>query len=36
MKWSWKLGQFAGIGVDMHATFLLLVGRRHASSKRHE
>ncbi len=26
MKWSWKLGEFAGIGVYMHATFLLLVG----------
>ena len=26
MKWSWKLGEFAGIGVYMHATFLLLLG----------
>lgn len=26
MKWSWKLGRFAGIEVYMHATFLLLVG----------
>jgi Zn-dependent protease len=26
MKWSWKIGQFAGIGVYMHAIFLLLVG----------
>ncbi len=26
MKWSWKIGEFAGIGVYMHATFLLLVG----------
>ena len=26
MKWSWKLGTFAGIGVYIHATFLLLVG----------
>lgn len=25
MKWSWKLGQFRGIGVYMHATFLILV-----------
>ncbi len=25
MKWSWKLGEFAGIGVYMHATFLLLL-----------
>lgn len=26
MKWSWKLGRFAGIDVHMHATFLLLIG----------
>ena len=26
MKWSWKLGQVAGIDVYMHATFLLLIG----------
>jgi len=26
MKWSWKMGEFAGIGVYMHATFLLLIG----------
>src|SRR5947208_11729394 len=26
MKWSWKLGRFAGIDVYMHATFLLLIG----------
>jgi Zn-dependent protease len=26
MKWSWKIGEFAGIGVYMHATFLILVG----------
>lgn len=26
MKWSWRLGTFAGIGVYMHATFLLLLG----------
>ena len=25
MKWSWKLGRFAGIDVRVHATFLLLV-----------
>ncbi len=26
MKWSWKLGEVSGIGVYMHATFLLLIG----------
>ncbi|HET7207365.1 MAG TPA: site-2 protease family protein [Terriglobales bacterium] len=26
MKWSWKLGTFAGIAVYVHATFLLLLG----------
>jgi Zn-dependent protease len=26
MRWSWKIGEFAGIGVYMHATFLLLIG----------
>ena len=26
MKWSWKLGTFAGIAVYIHATFLLLLG----------
>jgi Zn-dependent protease/CBS domain-containing protein len=26
MKWSWKLGAFRGIGVYMHATFLILIG----------
>jgi Zn-dependent protease len=26
MRWSWKLGEVAGIGVYMHATFLLLIG----------
>ncbi|HXG30549.1 MAG TPA: site-2 protease family protein [Thermodesulfobacteriota bacterium] len=25
MKWSWKLGEVAGIGVYIHATFLLIV-----------
>lgn len=25
MKWSWKIGDFAGIGVYIHATFLLLI-----------
>jgi len=26
MKWSWRIGRFAGIDVFIHATFLLLVG----------
>lgn len=26
MKWSWKLGEFSGIGVYVHATFLVLIG----------
>ena len=26
MKWSWKIARVAGIDVNMHATFLLLVG----------
>ncbi len=26
MKWSWKLGTFAGIDVFMHVTFLILLG----------
>jgi Zn-dependent protease/predicted transcriptional regulator len=26
MKWSWKIGTFAGVVVYMHATFLLLLG----------
>jgi Zn-dependent protease/CBS domain-containing protein len=26
MKWSWKLGQLAGIDLRIHATFLLLLG----------
>jgi Zn-dependent protease len=26
MKWSWKLGEIAGIGVYVHATFLLIIG----------
>lgn len=26
MRWSWKIGEFAGIGVYMHATFLLIIG----------
>ena len=26
MKWSWKLGEVRGIGVYVHATFLILIG----------
>jgi Zn-dependent protease/predicted transcriptional regulator len=26
MKWSWKIGRFAGIDVYIHATFFLLIG----------
>jgi Zn-dependent protease len=26
MRWSWKLGNVLGIGVHMHATFLILLG----------
>ena len=26
MKWSWKIGRFAGIDVYLHATFFLLIG----------
>lgn len=26
MKWSWKIAEFRGIGVYMHATFLILIG----------
>ncbi len=26
MKWSWKLCEYRGIGVYMHATFLILIG----------
>lgn len=26
MKWSWKLGEVAGIGLYIHATFLILIG----------
>jgi Zn-dependent protease/predicted transcriptional regulator len=26
MKWSWKIGTFAGIEVFIHATFLLIIG----------
>ena len=26
MRWSWKIGEISGIGVYMHATFLLLIG----------
>jgi Zn-dependent protease len=26
MKWSWKPCEFRGVGVYMHATFLILIG----------
>lgn len=26
MKWSWKIGEYRGIGVYVHGTFLILVG----------
>ena len=26
MKWSWKLGEVGGIGIYVHATFLLIIG----------
>lgn len=26
MKWSWKIAEFRGIGVYVHATFLILIG----------
>lgn len=26
MKWSWKIGEYSGIGVYIHATFLLIIG----------
>ena len=26
MKWAWRIGTFAGIGVYVHATFLLIIG----------
>ena len=26
MKWSWRVGTVAGIGLYVHGTFLLLVG----------
>jgi Zn-dependent protease len=26
MKWSWRIGSFRGIGVYVHATFLILIG----------
>ena len=25
MRWSWKIGEFRGISVYMHATFLILI-----------
>ncbi len=26
MKWQWKIGEYSGIGVYLHATFFLLIG----------
>ena len=26
MKWSWKIGEWRGIAVYVHATFLILIG----------
>lgn len=26
MKWSWRIGEFRGIGVYLHATFLIVIG----------
>jgi Zn-dependent protease len=26
MKWSWKIGEYRGIGLYMHSTFLILIG----------
>jgi Zn-dependent protease len=26
MKWSWRIGELAGIGIYIHATFVLLIG----------
>jgi Zn-dependent protease/predicted transcriptional regulator len=26
MRWSWKIGEWAGIGVYLHATFVMLIG----------
>jgi hypothetical protein len=32
MKWSWRLGEFRGIAVTMHATFLILIAMKYAES----
>jgi hypothetical protein len=34
MKWFCKIGEFRGIGVYMHATFLILIGRDLPSAMR--